>query len=105
MASNKRPDQQQIADVGAGDEQDKRDYGNHNLQGGQQFAGMVEWGWPQRPQADAAPTGGGWICLLQSCRDGRDLLLGFWPTDAGVQAPIGFDPSRTPILQPVSSAD
>ena len=64
MTSNKRPDQQQIADVGAGNEQDKRDYGNHNLERGQQFAGMVEWGLPQRPQPDAAPAVRGRIVLL-----------------------------------------
>ena len=103
MASNKRPDQQQIADVGAGDEQDKCDHGNHNLESGQQFAGMVEWGLPQRPQPHAAPTVGGRIARLQSCRHGGDLLLCLWLTDAGFQAHIGFDPSRTAVLELVTS--
>src|SRR5215469_16728033 len=65
---------------------------------------MIEWRLPQRPDPDAAPTVGGRIVFLQSCRDGGDLLLCLCPADAGFQANIGFDPSRTPVLELVTSA-
>src|SRR5579864_5339748 len=104
MASNKRPDQQQVPDVGAGDEQDQGDYAHHHLERGQHFAGMVEGGLPQRPQPDVAPSVSGWIALLQSCSDARNLLLRLGSSNAGLQAHIRFDPSRTPVLELITSA-
>ena len=65
---------------------------------------MVEWGLPQSPEPDAAPTVGGRIAPLQSYRDGGDFLLCLCSTDAGLQAHIGFDSSCTAVLELVTSA-
>src|SRR5579859_5602625 len=65
---------------------------------------MVEGGLPQRPQSDAAPSVSGWIAPLQLCRDAGDLLLRLRSSNAGPQAHIRFDPSRTPVLELITSA-
>src|SRR5438270_5823390 len=65
---------------------------------------MIERCLPERPYPYAAPTVAGRITHLQLCRDCRDLLLCLCPTDGGFQAHIGFDPSRTAVLELVASA-
>src|SRR5437763_11890970 len=65
---------------------------------------MIEWRLPQWSYPDAATTVAGRIIHLQLCRDCGDLLLCLCPTDGGLQAHIGFDPSRTAVLELVASA-
>src|SRR6266481_3269947 len=46
MPSRERLDQQEIADVGAGDQQDKNDHDEHDFESGEQSARIVEWRLP-----------------------------------------------------------
>src|SRR5262249_61513615 len=103
-ASNKRSDQQQIADIGAGNEQHECNDRHHHLKRGKQFAGMVEWRLPQSPQLDAASAVGGGVIILQSCRERRNLLLSLSASDAGFHDNVRLNPTRAPVLKPVSSA-
>src|SRR5580765_925609 len=65
---------------------------------------MVERRLPQRPQLDAASAVGGRIVILRACRERGDLLLRLCATDAGFEENVGFDPTRTSVLKPVSCA-
>ena len=75
MPARNRPDQQQIPDVCARDEQHKNHHRDHDFQRGQQRARIVERRLPQRPQLNAAPAVRLWIFSFQSLRRRRDLLL------------------------------
>jgi len=54
VAASEGADEEQIADVGAGDEQDADDDDQHGLQGGEQGGGVVERCLPQGPESHAA---------------------------------------------------
>src|SRR5712672_3141842 len=46
VASREGADQEEVTDVGAGDEQDKNHYREHDFQGGEQSVRIVEWSLP-----------------------------------------------------------
>ncbi len=46
MAASERPDEQQIADVGAGNQENKNHYCEHDAEGWKESAGIVEWRLP-----------------------------------------------------------
>ncbi len=70
MAAGERSDQEQIADVGAGDEEHKNDHGEHDAESGEQRAGVVERRLPKRPEFDVATAVGGGEIGFQTLRDG-----------------------------------
>ena len=46
MAARERPDEQQVADVGTGNQENKNHYGEHDAEGWKESAGIVEWRLP-----------------------------------------------------------
>ena len=104
VAAGKGPDQQQVADIRAGDEKNKRHHREHDLERGKQSAGIIERGLPQRPQPEAAPAVRGWVVGFQAGCDGRDFLLRLRARDARLESYIGFDPARAAVFEFISAA-
>jgi len=104
VAASEGADEEQIADVGAGDEQDADDDDQHGLQGGEQGGGVVERCLPQGPESHAASAIGGGVGGFQALRDRGELLLSLLLGDAGLEPRVGFYPARTAIFELVAAA-
>ena len=103
MSASEGPHQQQIADVGAGDEQNERHYGGHDFERGQQGTRIVERSLPQCPELEIASTIRGGVVGLQPRRDRRDFSLRLGASDAGLESNVTFDPARAAVLELVSA--
>src|SRR5215471_1657708 len=103
MASREGPDQKQVADVGAGDEQDKNNHREHDFEGWEQSARVIEWRLPQGPQPDAAAAVCFRVVRLQAFGNSGNFLLCLLATHAGFEPHIRLDPSRAAILQLVAT--
>ena len=99
LLTRQRPHEQQVADVGAGDEQHGDDHAERDGEGRQHRTGIVEGRLPQRIQLDAAAA----VCLrigaLESAGDRRQFGLFLVDRDAGLQPYEAFDPARAAILE------
>src|SRR5580704_7809836 len=103
MTAREGAHQEQIADVGAGDEQDEGDDGEHDFQSGQKGAGVVEGRLPQRPESNGPAAISGGILGLEAAGDCGEFLLSLGEGYAGLEACVGFDPARAAIFKLVAA--
>ena len=104
MASRQRPDQQQIADVRARDEEHGDHHRERDAERGEQRPRVVEGGLPQREQLDASTAVRLRIVGFQSLRDRRDLRLRLLGRHPGLEPHESFDPAGAAVLQLVYAA-
>ena len=103
VAAAEGADKKEIGDVGAGDEEDEGDDDDHDLEGGEQSARVVERRLPEGPEAQAAATIGGGVVGCEARGDGGNFLLGLGAGDSGLEAHIGFSPARAAVFEFVSA--
>ena len=104
LLARQRPQEQEVADVGAGDEQHGDDHAERDGERRQHRTGVVKGRLPQRIQLDAAAAVGLRIGVLESAGDPRQFCLCLLDRDAGLQAYEALDPSRAAILEFVDAA-
>src|SRR5437879_9004700 len=104
MAAREYPDQQQMPDVRARDEQDKHDDGEHEFVRGEQSTSVIAWRLPQWPEFDAAASVRIRIVGFQSFRHGGNLLLCLLASHPGLEPYVGFNPARAAIPTFVAAA-
>src|SRR6516162_5999708 len=104
MAAREGPDEKQVADVGAHNEQNKHHDNNHDLEDRQHMTGVIEGCFPQRPDPNIAAAIGGGIFSCEPRRNGGNFLLSLIAGHAGLESHIRFTPSRPAVFQFVAAA-
>src|SRR5256885_816187 len=99
MASRKGTNEEQIANVGAGDQQNENDDGEHYFERGEESARVVEGRLPERPELNAAAAVGCGEIAFKALGNGGDFLLGLLESDAGLEAHVGFDPAGAAVFK------
>ena len=103
LLPRERPDEQQIADIGAGDEQYRQHDDERDGQRRQQSARVVERGLPQREEPDAAAAIGLGEIRFEAAGDGRHFGLRLLDRHTRFEPDEAFDPARAAILELVDS--
>src|SRR5215471_15874783 len=104
MATRKGPDEKQVADVGADDEQNKHRDNNQDLQGRKQMTGVIERSVPQRPDLDAAAAVSCGIFSFELRCNRGNFLLCLTSGHSKLKSHIRFTPSCSPIFQLAAAA-
>src|SRR5215831_19044226 len=103
MSARERPDQQQVADIGARDQKHKDYDSEHDPERWQQSSRAVERRLPQGPEPEPAAAIGRRIIIFQAFRHGGKFLLGLPKSDTRLQPGVPFNPTLAPVFEFVTA--